>query len=86
MEKPTKEQIEPWIKEHNWLLMKEEAMTTPITGKQLTYLTPSGQDVVIIYDLKGELFGIGHMVQVPQPIPGPGLGGFPGKQFGIGHG
>jgi hypothetical protein len=75
MEQLTKEVIDGWIKKHNWLLIKEDAVNTPITGKQLTYLTPSGQDIVIVYDLQGKLYGIGHIVQVPQPVPFPGLGG-----------
>jgi len=75
MEKLSRETIEKWTQEHKWLQVAEGANPN---GKQITYLTPSGQDVVIVYDLEGNLFGFGHIVQVPPQMQGRGFLGFPG--------
>jgi hypothetical protein len=73
MEKLTKKQVEDWIGEQNWLLVSKNPT---YNGNQFTYLTPSGQDVVVAYDLENKLFGIGHIVQVPNTMQKSGLPSF----------
>lgn len=82
MEKLKKEKLEAWIKKQNWLQIGEQPTAT---GRQLIYITPFGQDVVIVYDLEGNLYGIGHIPQTPQVMQGPGAPGFPGG-LSIGRG
>jgi hypothetical protein len=82
MEKLTRKQVEDWIGKQNWLLVSENP--TP-NGKQFTYLTPSGQDVVVVYDLENKLFGIGHIIQVSNTAQRSGLPGFRGPGI-MGHG
>jgi hypothetical protein len=78
MEKLSRETIEKWAKEQNWLQVAEGANPN---GKQITYLSPSGRDVIFVYDLEGNLFGFGHMVQSPPQMPGHGFLGYPGPGF-----
>lgn len=69
MEKVTKEIFKKWIQECNWLKVNETA--TP-NGRQDTFLTPAGNFVAAIYDLKGDLLQVA-MLGPAQPPPGKGF-------------
>ena len=56
------ETLEKYVKKHNWLPINEIAAPT---GRQQFYLTPAGNVVIALYDLKGTFIGIG------QPLPPP---------------
>lgn len=51
-EKLTKEAFEQWVKDNKWLQIGEAPTTN---GRQFTYLAPSGEVTMAIYNLKGEL-------------------------------
>lgn len=51
-----------WAENQEWLLTAE--LATP-NGHQNTYLTPAGNLTIALFDIKGNLLGIG------QPVPGP---------------
>lgn len=54
-----------WAKKNHWLKVNE-AMTS--NGRQETYLTPSGNFTIIIYDLSGNLFSVANPMQQAQPM------------------
>lgn len=77
MEKLSKETVENWTTEHKWLKIGEGA--TP-NGRTVRYLTPSGEDLILVYDLESNLVGVGRVVQAPQS-QGPGITFPPGSGF-----
>jgi len=83
MENIKKETFESWLKKHDWLLVGEQS--TP-NGRQFRYLTPSGNEIVIIYDLKGDVAATGklpipvQLMQAPPNISPFPLGFSKGKQ------
>ena len=81
MEKLDKEKFEAWAKENNWLHIAE---TPSPNGRQNTYLTPSGNLMISVYDLEGKLAGVAQLVPQPPATPGPQIFPF-GGQF-RGHG
>ncbi len=64
MEKLTKEDFEQWVKDNKWLQIGEAP--TP-NGRQPTFLTPSGNLIIAMYDLKGNLEKVGQLVPAPMP-------------------
>jgi hypothetical protein len=62
MEKIKREDFEAWVKECNWLKIGESGTAN---GQQDTYLTPTGEFVIVQYNLNGEL----HQVAKPMPAP-----------------
>lgn len=63
MEKIKREDFEAWAKKNNWLQIDE--IPTP-NGKQIVYLTPSGEFVYVQYDLSGDkVYQIFKKVAVP---------------------
>ena len=76
MEKIKKAVFEKWVQKSNWLKVNEGAAAN---GRQDTFLTPSGNLIVVTYDLDGNLFTVGILgPPPPQAIPGfPGGKGFP---------
>ena len=63
MDAITRETLNKWAQKSNWMRVNEAA--TP-NGRQVTFLTPSGNMVIAVYDLKGNLHSIGQPVPVPQ--------------------
>jgi len=53
-----------WAKKHDWLVIND---VPSVTGHNITFLTPSGNMMIAMFDLKGNLMGLG------QPIPAAGL-------------
>lgn len=67
MEPIAKETFITWAKENNWLPVNEG---THPQGRQTMFVTPSGNLIFVIYDLKGNLLSFGQpMAQPPQPLP-----------------
>jgi hypothetical protein len=64
MEKITKENLEAWIKENNWL-QTDEADTPD--GHQIVYLTPAGEFIYVQHSLNGE---IKIFKRMPVPVQG----------------
>jgi hypothetical protein len=75
MEKLSRETLEKWAKQHDWLPLFE---TANATGRQMRYLTPSGDEVILVYDLEGNLSGTARIPIPLQLIQSPGFPGFPG--------
>lgn len=73
MDKIKKEVFLKWVEQNNWLLLNESPAPT---GHKATYLTPSGDIIIAMYNLNSELENIGKMVAIPQPMPGA-TGRFP---------
>lgn len=67
--KITKEMFAEWTEKNDWLKIAEGA--TP-QGPQANYLTPTGNIIIVIYDLKGNLYSVGQPVVMP-PQQGQGL-------------
>ena len=65
MEKLTKENLEVWLKENNWLQTDEAA--TP-DGNQKVYVTPAGEFIYIQFDLEGEYKQM--FKRMPVPVQG----------------
>lgn len=63
----TRETLGNWTQKCNWLKVNEAA--TP-DGRQHTFLTPSGNLIVVQFDLKGNLYSVGQVV--PQ-LPASGI-------------
>jgi len=61
------EWINKQLKKGNWLQVNE---VPSMNGRQITYLTSSGQFIVAVYNIKGELEQVGQPVAMPQPTPG----------------
>ena len=62
MEAITKETFNHWAQKNNWMQVNDAA--TP-NGRQVTFMTPSGNIVIAMYDLFGNLNSFGQ----PMPIP-----------------
>jgi hypothetical protein len=62
MEKIKKETFIAWTQKHDWLLVGEN-------GLQSSYLTATGELVIIKYTLDGYLESVGKMMPMPQPQP-----------------
>jgi hypothetical protein len=58
-----KKQFEDWVKKQEWLKISE---TDTTRGRQHTYLTPAGQFLFALYDIKGELMELGQPVMMPR--------------------
>lgn len=58
MKQITKEVFSKWVETNNWLMVNEAAQPT---GWQRTYLTPSGNMIVVLFDLKGNVLGFGQI-------------------------
>jgi len=80
MEKIKRLDSEAWAGDNNWLKVVEGGNAT---GQQNTYLSPSGDIVIVQYDLHGDLFSVGKVVPAPAQKPPPfmNLGGPSGSQF-----
>ena len=66
MEIMTRESFTKWAKKHDWLQITE---ATGPNGRNITFLTPSGNMMIVMFDLKGNLAGLGQPVPAPQPQP-----------------
>lgn len=67
MEPLIKETFLSYAEECNWLLFGE--ISTP-TGRQAQYVTPAGNFIYAVYNLKGDLLGLAMPVlQQPQQPP-----------------
>lgn len=67
MEKLTKEVFVKWIEKSRWLKVNE---TATLDGRTDTFLTPSGNLIAALYDLKGDLSRFGMLGPAPQAPPG----------------
>ena len=63
MEAITRETFNRWAQKNNWMQVNDAASPN---GRQYTFITPSGNMVIAIYDLKGNLHSMGHPMPVPQ--------------------
>jgi len=63
MEAISKATFNKWAQCHKWILITDAP--TPM-GRQYTYLTPAGTLTIAVFDLKGNLLGIGQPVPVAQ--------------------
>lgn len=71
MEAISRATFNKWAQTHKWMQMGE--LATP-NGRQYTFLTPAGNMVIAIFDIKGNLLGIGQPVpagQLPQDLLKP---------------
>lgn len=66
MEPITRETFNKWAQKNNWMQIAE-GMTPQ--GRQIQFLTPAGEIVVLMLDLKGNMLGIGKPVAMPQSLP-----------------
>ena len=67
MEPITRETFNRWAQKCNWMQSGEGA--TP-NGRQYVFLTPSGNIVIAMFDLRGNLLSIGQPVPTTQsPLP-----------------
>ena len=78
-EKITKEIFESWLQKHDWLLVGEDAGPG---GRQARYLAPSGQELILLFNLAGELAATARNPIPVQVIQPPTLGGMPGMFLG----
>ena len=65
MEAITRGTFNKWAQKNNWMQVNEAASPT---GRQDTFITPSGGLVVIMFDLKGNLTNVGQPVPVGQSL------------------
>ena len=63
----SKEDFLSWAEECNWLCAGE---TATHAGRQVTYITPAGNFIYAIYNLKGDLQQLAFPIVQPQPTPG----------------
>jgi len=64
----TRDTFNKWAQSHKWMQIAEAV--TP-NGRQYTFLTPAGNMTIAMFDLKGNLMGIGQPVPAPQAPLGP---------------
>jgi hypothetical protein len=73
MEKPTRETFEKYAKDHHWLQTEESPNPN---GRQFNFITPTGNVVVAVFNLEGQLLTaipLPPMIQqVRQVLPGAG--------------
>jgi len=74
MEPITRGTFNKWANKNDWMQVFE-GMTPQ--GRQVQFLTPAGEIVVIIIDLKGNIAGVGKVLPVP---PSPTLPGSLGQR------
>lgn len=75
----SREDFAKWIKAHKWLQIEDKLIPQ---GHQIMYLTPAGNFIIEMRDIKGNLIGIGPLVIIPQTAPQiHGLDLRSGKQF-----
>ena len=67
MEAITRDTFNKWAQKNNWMQVNEA--TSP-TGRNYTFVTPSGSLTIVMFDLKGNLLGVGQ----PQPVAQSALG------------
>jgi len=67
MEAITNAVFNKWAQKNNWMLVNEATSTT---GRNYTFVTPSGSLTIVMFDLKGNLLGVGQ----PQPVGQSALG------------
>jgi len=67
MEAITSDTFNKWAQKNNWMQVNEAASTT---GRNYTFITPSGNLIIVMMDLKGNLMSVGQPVPVPQSALG----------------
>ncbi|TET43294.1 MAG: hypothetical protein E3J60_00610 [Dehalococcoidia bacterium] len=67
MEAITSAVFNKWAQKNNWMQVNEAASTS---GRNYTFVTPSGSLTIVMFDLKGNLLGVGQ----PQPVAQSVLG------------
>jgi len=67
MEAITRETFNKWAQKNHWMQVSEAASPT---GRNYTFITPSGNLIVIMFDLKGNLANVGQPVPVGQSALG----------------
>lgn len=63
MDAISRETFNKWARNHKWMQIAEHA--TP-NGRQYTFITPAGNMTLAMFDIKGNLIGIGQPVPVGQ--------------------
>ncbi|GAI90818.1 unnamed protein product [marine sediment metagenome] len=63
MEAITRVTFNKWAQKNNWMQVNEAASST---GRNYTFITPSGSLIIVMLDLKGNLISLGQPVPVPQ--------------------
>lgn len=58
-----REKFIEWAEKANWLPVGE---TMTMNGRQVQYITPSGNILLAVFDLKGKFFGIAQVVTETQ--------------------
>jgi hypothetical protein len=74
MENLTKDDFEKWAKGNNWLQVGEPPNPN---GRQLNFVTPTGNFVAAVFNLEGKLIAAVPM-QMPPIIQSPGFPPFHG--------
>jgi hypothetical protein len=83
MDKIKRETLETWLKKHDWFKVNEGGSPD---GKQDNYLTPTGEIIIVQYDLEGYVKGIVKITPAPMQAGAMprfdlrGGGRFPGAQ------
>ena len=68
MEAITRDTFNKWAQKNNWMQVSEAASPT---GRNYTFITPSGNLLIVMMDLKGNLMSVGQPVPVAQSALGP---------------